>query len=253
MTLNAFIVDDEQRTRHTLQSLILEFCPGVNIKGMAGDIEEAIQAIRRQHIDILFLDIDLGNGTTGFDLLDQLQPYHFDIVFVTAHEGHAIKAFDYAATHYLLKPVNHNMLQETVTRIRNRKETANATGIQQLADKLQQALVPAVPRIALSDTSKTEFVPISAIAWLESKGSYTVFHLEDKRQFTRSKNLKYFEDALMSYPQFIRVHKSYLINRDQVKAFRKNSQELELFNGDNVPVSIRYRSLLDQLGHDMIL
>lgn len=253
MALNAFIVDDEQLTRLTLQSLILEFCPGVNIKGMAGGLAEAVTDIRAQHIDILFLDIDLGDGVTGFDLLDRLKPYTFDIVFVTAHEGHAVKAFDYAATHYLLKPVNHNALQDTVTRIRSRKEKANTSGLQQLADKLQQALVPSVPRIALSDTAKTEFVPISDIAWLESKGSYTVFHLKDKRQFTRSKNLKFFEDALMAYPQFIRVHKSCMINRDEIRAFRKNSQELELFNGDHIPVSIRYRSLLDQLGHDLIL
>ena len=129
----------------------------------------------------------------------------------------------------------------------------NAAGMQQLADTLQQALLPVVPRIALSDMSKTEFVSIDDITYLESNGSYTVFHLKDKRHFIRSKNLKYFEDALMTYPKFIRVHKSYLINRDQVKAFRKGSQELELFSGAMVPVSIRYRSLLEQLGHHLIL
>ncbi|MFA6059084.1 MAG: LytTR family DNA-binding domain-containing protein [Taibaiella sp.] len=253
MILNAFIVDDEPKTRNILQALLLEFCPGVAVKGMVGDITEAVAAIPKQHIDILFLDINLGNNNTGFDLLDQLKPYDFDIVFVTAYETHALKAFDYGAAHYLLKPVNHNVLQETMDRIRKRKEMNNATGMQQLANTLQQALLPVVPRIALSDMNKTEFVSIDDIAFLESNGSYTIFHLKDKRHFIRSKNLKYFEDALMAYPKFIRVHKSYVINRDQVRSFRKSTQELELFSGAIVPVSIRYRSLLEQLGHHLIL
>lgn len=253
MTLNAFIVDDEQQTRNTLQALLEEFCPDVILKGAAGDITAAMTAIPGQSIDLLFLDINLGDNQSGFDLLDRMKPYDFDIVFVTAYEAHALKAFTYEATHYLLKPINHHMLRDTVARVRKRKEQTAMPGIRQLADTLQQALSPVVPRIALSDTSKTEFVSIDDITHLESNGSYTVFHLKDKRHFVRSKNLKYFEDAFIAYSQFIRVHKSYVINRNQVKAYRKNSQELEFFSGAVIPVSIGYRTLLEQLGPHLIL
>lgn len=252
MVLNAFIVDDEQQTRYTLQALLQEFCPGVIIKGMTGDIQEAITVLPGLDIDILFLDINLGDGHTGFDLLDRMSPYNFDIVFVTAYEAYALKAFEYAAVQYLLKPINHNTLRDTIARIRKSKEIVTATGIQQLANTLQQALSSTMPKIALSDLNKTEFVPMEDITYLESNGSYTVFHLKDKRHFVRSKNLKYFEDAFMKYPQFIRVHKSYVINRDQVRAFRKNSQELEFFSGATIPVSIGYRNLLEQLGNHFL-
>jgi len=252
MVLNAFIVDDEQQTRNALQTLLEEFCPDVTIRGTAGDLGEALAAIPRHDIDILFLDINLG-GHTGFDLLDRIGPHHFDIVFVTAYEAYALKAFEYAAVHYLLKPVSHHTLRDTVARVRKRKEAVPSADLQQLSDKLLQALSPASPRIALSDMHKTEFVYLDDIAYLESNGSYTVFYLKDNRNFVKSRNLKYFEDAFMAHPRFVRVHKSYVVNRDQVRAYRKQSQELELFGGAVIPVSIGYRLLLEHLGHALIL
>lgn len=250
MQLTTFIVDDEQQTRETLRELLQEFCPEVVVKGMAGSIGEALAAIPAKDIDILFLDINLEGTQTGFDLLDQLGHYDFDVVFVTAYEEYAVKAFAYAAVHYLLKPVSHRMLIDTIYRIRKRK--AAAAGVKQLTDTLQQTLQSSTPRIALSDMNKTEFVPIDDIVYLESSGSYTNFYLEDKRHFVKSKNLKYFEDMLMKYAQFVRVHKSYVVNSHHIRAYRKSSQELEFFNGILVPVSIGYRALLDQLGNRFI-
>lgn len=250
MELTTFIVDDEQQTRDALQELLLEFCPGVVIKGTAGSISEALAVLPSKEIDILFLDINLDGTQTGFDLLDQLGPYDFDVVFVTAYEEYAVKAFAYAAVHYLLKPVSHRMLIDTIYRIRKKKTAA--AGVKQLTDTLQQTLQATAPRIALSDMNKTEFVPIDDIVYLESSGSYTNFYLEDKRLFVKSKNLKYFEDALMKHVQFVRVHKSYIVNGHHIRAYRKGSQELEFFNGTVVPVSIGYKALLDQLGNRFI-
>ncbi len=142
------------------------------------------------------------------------------------------------------------MLRDTIARIRKRRAKASGStaDVQQLADMLQNNLQHTVPKIALSDTGKTEFVPISDIIYMESNGSYTNFFLKDSRHFIRSKNLKYFEDALMRYPQFIRVHKSFIVNRDQIRAYRKSSQELEFYNGAVVPMSLGYRVFIEQLG-----
>jgi two-component system LytT family response regulator len=253
MHLNIFIVDDELQTRTTLKALLQEFCPGTTVTGMAGDIHEALSQLGTLQVDVLFLDINLGDGSTGFDLLDQLGSYNYDVVFVTAYESHAMKAFDYEAVHYLLKPVNRIVLRDTIARIRKRRTANQTTNVQQLAEILQANQQNAAPRIALSDTGKTEFVPISDIIYMESNGSYTVFYLADKRHFIRSKNLKYFEDTLMQYPQFMRVHKSYIVNRDQIRAYRKNSQELEFFNGSVIPISLGYRTFIEQLGSKFIL
>jgi two-component system, LytTR family, response regulator len=253
MQLIAFIVDDEQHVRNTLQELLHQFCPEVQIKGMAGTIEEALATICVQKVDILFLDVNLGNSITGFDLLDKLRPYAFEVVFVTAHAEHAVKAFEYAAVHYLLKPVSHGMLIDTIDRIKKRKAAGTLTELQQLTSALHSTLTAVPPRISLSDTSKTEFVAMDDIAYLESKGSYTAFHLGDGRQYTRSRNLKYFEDALLEYPRFVRVHKSFIVNKTHIKAYRKSNQYLELLNGTTVPMAIGYRALMAELGDHLII
>ena len=252
MHLNVFIVDDEPQTQTTLKELLEAFCADITVTGMAGNIPEALSRLSTQQIDVLFLDVNLGNGNTGFDLLDQLGVYQYDVVFVTAYETYALKAFNYAAVHYLLKPVNRIVLQDTIGRIRKRRMTDLNAGVQQLADTLQRNLETVVPKIALSETGKTEFVPIADITYLESNGSYTTFFLKDKRRFVKSKNLKYFEDALVQYSQFMRVHKSYIVNRDQIKAYHKISQELEFLNGATVPMSIGYRAFIEQLGSHIV-
>lgn len=252
MELTAFIVDDEQQTRETLKALLQQFCPEVIITGMAGSAKEAEAAIRIQRPDILFLDIDLGNNITGFDILDSLHKYDCAVVFITAHEEHAVKAFEYAAMHYLLKPVNYNMLIDTVYRIRKMKKLAAASDIKQLTDTFHQTALISSSRIALSDMNKTDFILLDDIVYLESNGSYTIFHLNDKRHYTKSKNLKYFEDSFSSYSPFVRVHKSYIVNKQHIKAYRKNSSELELSTGVAVPMSIGYRSLIAELGGNFI-
>lgn len=253
MQLTAFIVDDEQHVRKTLQELLQQFCPEVEIKGTAGNIEDTLAVICQQKVDILFLDINLGNSLTGFDLLDKLPRYVFDIVFVTAHAEHAVKAFEYNAVHYLLKPVSYHMLVDTIDRIKKRKEANAPVELQRLTNALHNTLQVLPSRIPLSDNSKTEFVAIDEIAYLESKGSYTVFHLADRRQFTRSRNLKHFEDALQEYSRFIRIHKSFIVNKTHIKAYQKNNQHLELFNGVTLPTVIGYRTLIAQLGDDLII
>jgi two-component system LytT family response regulator len=253
MQLTAFIVDDEQHVRKTLQELIQQFCPEVEIKGTAGNIEDTLAVICQQKVDILFLDVNLGNSLTGFDLLDKLPRYVFDIVFVTAHAEHAVKAFEYNAVHYLLKPVSYHMLVDTIDRIKKRKEANASIDLQRLTNTLQNTLQVLPSRIPLSDNNKTEFVAIDEIAYLEGKGSYTVFHLADRRQYIRSRNLKHFEDALQEYPRFVRIHKSFIVNKTHIKAYQKNNQHLELFNGITLPTVIGYRTLITQLGDDLIV
>ncbi|RYZ21293.1 MAG: response regulator transcription factor, partial [Sphingobacteriales bacterium] len=221
MKLNAFIVDDESHSRRILQSMLLGFHESVHVAGTAHDITQAVAVIKELQIDILFLDVNLGGGKTGFDLLDTLKDYRFDVVFVTAYDNHSLKAFQYNAVHYLLKPIQAAALRDTISRVAKRRTSANVQPERQFRE--QAAVAPAVPRVALSDSGKTSFVSMGEIEYLESRGSYTAFHLCDQRSFVRSKNLKFFEDALMAYPAFVRVHKSYIVNRDRACLFRKGT------------------------------
>ncbi len=253
MQLSVLIVDDEQHVRNTFLELLQQFCPYAVVKGVASNIDEALVLIYTQKIDVVFLDINLGSNDTGFDLLDKVQRPDFDVVFVTGHAEHALKAFEYAAVHYLLKPVDYRLLMQTMDRIRQKKETAATAGLQHLSHTLNHSLMAPPPKIALSDSNTTRFVPLDDITYLESKGSYTIFHLQDKQRYTKSRNLKYFEDALQPYKQFARVHKSFIVNKRHVKAYRKSSQDLEFFNGDIVPMSIGYRTFMEQSGDHFIL
>lgn len=253
MQLTAFIVDDEQHIRQTLCDLLLQFCPEVQVKGTAGNVEEALAALQTYRPDVLFLDVNLGGNASGFDLLDRMHRHNLDVVFITAYAEHAVKAFEYNAVHYLLKPVSHHMLTDTMLRIRKRKESGTLADLQQLTSALQSSLQSAPSRISLSDTNRTEFVAIDDIAYLESKGSYTTFHLADGRQYTRSRNLKYFEDALQEHGRFVRVHKSFIVNKTHIRAYRKNNQYLELFSGVTIPTAIGYRALVAELGDHLIL
>lgn len=252
MQLSVLIVDDEQQVRDTLAELLRQFCPYVTIAGTVAGVDEALHAIYAFKVDVLLLDINLGSNTSGFDLLDKVQRHQLDVIFITAYAEQALKAFEYAAVHYLLKPVDYRMLMEAMDRIHKRKEIMAVADIRNLAHALQHPQPAAPSKIALSDNNITRFVPVDEIAYLESKGSYTIFHLEDRQRYTKSRNLKYFEDALSQHTQFVRVHKSFIVNRKHIKAYRKNGQDLELFNGSVVPMSIGFRAFIEQSGDQFI-
>ncbi|XZF14902.1 LytR/AlgR family response regulator transcription factor [Chitinophagaceae bacterium MMS25-I14] len=245
MHINAFIVDDEVQTRETLQALLQEFCPEVNITGIAATVPEALSGLRTQKIDILFLDINLGNNTTGFDLLDMLRGVSYEVVFVTAYEEYALKAFEYAALNYLLKPVNRNKLIDTVNRVKKKKAAAvsEPPASRLLSDKVN---APAY-RITLNHLGTTYLVSVDDILLLEAKGSYTIFYLTENRSYTQSKGLKHFEEMLSVYPQFVKVHRSYVVNKHHVVSYKKDSGKLLLTNDIIVPVSISYRSFIELL------
>lgn len=243
MSITALIVDDEQQSRDALRNLLKQFCPDVELVGAIGNIKDAITAIRSLKPDILFLDIHLGDKN-GFDLLNMLYDYHCEVVFVTAHENFAIKAFEYAASNYLMKPVNYEQLIESVYRIRQKKERNSDNALKYIPYPLPGTSLPSAV-IALSDMSKTDFVHLNEIIYLESKGAYTVFHVQNGGQHIKSKNLKFYESELAAYAYFIRVHKSFIVNKSCIRAYIKTTSELECSNGAVIPTSLGYKKLLE--------
>lgn len=236
MTLKAFIVDDEVLARDTLAALLNKFCPGVTVTGTADSFASAVKKISEQEIDTLFMDINLGEKS-GFDVLDQLLSYSFTVVFVTAYEEFALKAFSYRAVNYLLKPVSHTDLVDTVNRISKAVTPAGITKDKGIPGK-----------IALPDKDKLELVAIDEISHLEAKGSYTIVYLLEGRNIIVSKNLKQFEEMEGISHHFIRVHKSFMVHSHFIKAFNKaDNGYLELQNGESIPIGNLYRQKVMQL------
>ncbi|HEX8020926.1 LytTR family DNA-binding domain-containing protein [Mucilaginibacter sp.] len=234
MIIKAFIIDDEVMPRNTLAGLIKKFCPDVDIAGMAESYSKAVAALKQQQVDIIFMDINLGSHT-GFDILDELLSYRAAVVFVTAYEEFALKAFRYAAVNYLLKPVNHLELIETVGRVRQARMDKRQINIQgENAYERKQIAVP--------NKSKIELVYISDIVYVSAEGSYTVLHLQNKDSIMVSKHLKQLEDMLTAYKQFVRVHRSYIVNKRFISAYnRTDNGYLEMQQGASIPVGSVYK------------
>lgn len=247
MKLSALIAGDEPRLKSTLRPLLEQLCPELVITACAQSPEETLLTVRMHQIDVIFLDIRPCYDVYCFRLLETLHGYGCDIVFLPAYVRQDNQESPRVDGQPLSGDLDHHMLFQTISRIRRKKETAGVA----VRDRRPGEEAPP-SRIALSDMYTTWFVPVNDIAYLESKGSYTIFHLQNKQSYTKSRNLRYYEDALIRHLQFLRVHKSFVVNRSYVKAYRKGSQDLELSNGVVVPMSIGYRALLDHWGSDFI-
>lgn len=230
--LKAIIVDDVQNAREGLKQDILDYCTEVEVIGEAGSVVDAAKVIRAHQPDLVFLDVDLGDGT-GFDLLEILGEINFRIIFTTSSDAHAVQAFRFSAVDYLLKPIDPEEL---------RVATAKLTGTGGNLEVLQQNLAGGPQRLALNAQDKINVVKVSDIVRLESSGSYTLFFLNGGGQILVTRTLKEF-DAMLGAPGFVRVHQSHLVNLDYIKEFMKtDGGYLILADRSEIPVASRKRS-----------
>lgn len=245
--MKVLIVDNEPALREMLQLMLEAFCPEVKIILSASSIEEAKALLKQHSIDLLFLDIELNEGT-GFDLLRQIEVRNFQVIFITAHNQYAIDAFRYSAIDYLLKPVEPELLVQSVQKAaHNLQNQQLSSQIDFLLSRLGQQHPDQSRRIALKDAERIYYLRSGEISYCEAAGTYTRFYLADGRCITVSKNLKEFAQVLEPLG-FIRTHNSYLVNQEKVLRFEKNAESLILENNQSVPLSHRKReAVLRQL------
>jgi len=231
--LRVVIVEDEIHSREALKSLLMEFCEGIEIAGMAADVETAVSLIKQTTPDLLFLDVELQTGT-GFDVLDQLHEVNFEIVFTTAFEQYAVKAIKLSSLDYLLKPIDIEELQRAVEKASVKKdEVVQKQKLEALMSNLGSA---GKKKICLATSDGIEFINIQDIVYCEANGSYTNFHLTNGTTILVSKNLKEYE-TILSDQNFMRVHNSFLINLTEVKKFVKSEGGYILMK-NNAQISI---------------
>ena len=236
----AVLVEDLAPALESLRRDLADYCPDVEVIGTAGSVVEAAKLLRTCRPDLLFLDIMLGDGTS-FDLLEIVPDLAARLIFVTASEEFALRAFRFAAVDYLLKPVEGPQLRAAVDRAIGQLGNSDAARLELLRDTLRQPGVPP-DRLSLHTAESILVTRIADIIRCESDDNNTRFILAGGKPVYVTKTLKHYERLLADHG-FVRVHQSHLVNFTHVVQFRKvDSGYLRLSNGDEVPVASRKRA-----------
>lgn len=236
--IRAILIDDIEQARTTLKKDLQVYAGDVEVVGEANGVVEGAKLLKTVSPDILFLDIQMQDGS-GFDLLDILRDIPFKIIFITASDAHAIKAFRYAAIDYLLKPVDPDELVGALKKYREQKMNENEK-YRLLNDSLKNHNKPH-ERLALHTQDKIHIVNIQDILRCESNVNYTEFYFTNSKKLLVTRTLKDF-DELLSDQGFYRVHQSHLVNTRYIKEFVKTDGGYLMMNdGASIPVSTRKR------------
>ncbi|MBL7748521.1 MAG: response regulator transcription factor [Chitinophagaceae bacterium] len=244
--MKILIIDNEKEVRELLKDMIAAVSATAHEIAEADGVTSGLGMINTFRPDIVFLDVEMGDGT-GFDLMSKIPHPSFQLIFTTAHNKYAVQAFKCSAIDYLLKPVD-------ITELGNSLEKASAnlsnTNLgKQMAVLMQQLSGKNMSnkQIVLKDIEASYFVKIADILYCEAEGSYTKFYLADTNPIIISKNLSTYEELLGIYG-FIRTHHSYLVNPSRIKMYDKtDGGTLILDSGHTVPISHRKKDYVMQL------
>ena len=249
--IKALIVDDENKACINLRSLLLEYVdPDLNIAGIANSTREAEELVEKHKPDVLFLDIEMPNEN-AFAFLERISPVAFEVIFVTAYDEHALKAFKLNAIDYILKPISIPELRNAYLRLKEKLGFKKLYAEQQLSYQELSAQVINKSRnhkITLRDSSSIEVVDFSDIIFVEAQSSYSrILFIKNGqgREMLLSNPLSEYEELLPDN-MFYRIHRSYLINCSQIKKISAdNGGQVTMKNGQLIPVSRRrYASLI---------
>jgi two-component system LytT family response regulator len=230
------LVDDETNALEMMEWLLKTYCPQVETVALCNTAETGIEAIYRHKPDVVFLDIEMPR-MNGFDMLEQIKNLSFEVVFCTAYDQFAIKAFKYAALNYLLKPVDPDDLKATIQRVEEKKAIPSREQFALLLQHINQPpkLTPA--RIALTTGDGLIFVATGEIIYCKAESNYTNVILTGGRKIMVSRVLKELDETLGG-ADFYRVHSSFLININHVKKFiRGEGGYIVMDNDDNITIS----------------
>lgn len=232
-SIKAILVDDEESARDVLENLLRRYCPEVVLLEKCTNVLQAVEAIRVHRPAVVFLDIEMPNYA-GFEIIRFFETIDFEIIFVTAYDQYALRAFEISAVDYLLKPIDIDRLKASVAKVQKRidlKQTAER--MQLLSETLE---TNQLKNIALVDKGYQSIVALNEIIAIEAQESYSTVHTLQKK-FLISKNLKHFERLLQEAPDFIRVHKSWMVNTKHLVNYSKSDLTINLEGGIQAKLS----------------
>lgn len=233
MKLKAILVEDEETSREILKNYLQKYCPKVNIVAEASNINEALELIRNNELDLVFLDVEMPYGN-AFDLLDKVGDRNFETIFVTAYNNYAIDALNAHASYYLMKPIDIDDLIKAVDYVSQIINKENALQNQVL---VPNTITNVDGKITIPQQDGFEIISTASILFCKADDNYTEIYLNNNKKKVVSKTLKHFEDTLKN-AGFARVHKSYLVNVNEVVKYVKGKGgSVILSNGKQVMVS----------------
>ena len=248
--ITAVLIDDDKHLREGLKALLQRYTNEINIIGEAENVKSGVETLERLQPQVLFLDIHLSDGT-GFDILEQLTKSKgktsTHIVFITAHEQYALKAFKFSALDFILKPVDPEELQNTIAKIKEAVGKSNSfEHIDLLLENIRKK-VDNFKRIALSTSDGIHLFEVFDIIRCESKGNYTEFFIKNHKPLLISRTLKEFEEMLTEHG-FERIHQSHLINLSYLKSYIKSDGGYVIMaDNSNIPLAQSKREKLQEL------
>lgn len=241
---NCVIIEDEEKASELLKSMLEEFCEGVVVKAIAGDVQQGVEAINKYQPDLVFLDIEMPRAS-GFSLFDHFDQIDFEVIFTTAYGQYAIKAIKLAALDYLMKPIHLEELMTALDRFRKQraeKKEDKFNQYQVLTSNVQQSMED--KKIAIPTTNGYIFYKIEDIVRCQSDKGYTMIKLKDNKEIWSSKGLSEYDNILSEY-EFLRVHRSHLINPKYIEQFIKGkTPTVVLTDGSHVSVTSKRDELL---------
>jgi two-component system LytT family response regulator len=241
--MKTLLIDNEPALLRGLETLLKMYCPEIAVVAKAEGVESGLQAILKWQPELVFLDVEMDDGT-GMDLLRKLPQRSFQVVFITAYDHYALDAFRFSAIDYLLKPVDPDELMEAVARARSAQHSHHLQDrLNVLLENMAQIDLPH-KKIVLRDAENLYIVEVQEIVRCLAEGAYTRFFLDSGEEILVSKNLKGYEQLLSNYG-FFRSHHAHLVNLHYLKRFSKaDGGMLILRDGSELPVSSRRKAML---------
>ena len=245
--IQAIIIDDEVDALEALKYEVEHYCQQVEVIKVFSDPKEALNYLNSNKIDLVFLDIEMP-GLNGFELLEKIQNISFDVIFITAYDQFAVKAFEFNATDYILKPVQKEKLIYAVEKVINKKtESFDKSSLAALVTNIYSQTSAQSKNIALPTSEGYSFVSIDDIIYVKAESNYCWVFIKNGDKFLLSKTLKSLE-MMLTGNQFVRVHQSFVINLDYAEKYVKGQGGyLIMKNSEQIPVSRARREVLIEI------
>ncbi len=226
-SIKCVIIDDEFRARNVLRTLLSSYCDGVEVIAECSNLLDGVKVIKELGPDLVFLDVQMPEYY-GYEIVHFFERFDFDIIFVTAHDQYALKAFELSALDFLLKPIDTNRLIESVQRVKEHKEKKDVfRTYKTLVESMQTG---SIQKIVLPELGDRRVLETKSIVAMEADGSYCKIHLLEGESILVGKNLKYFTNQLSDHNDFFRSHRSWLINLRHVTQLHKSNLSVKLSN-----------------------
>lgn len=236
----AVIIDDEESARNVMVNLIKQCSSELEVVGLASNLEDGAQIVKNTNPHLVFLDVQMPKHY-GYEIAQFFDSINFEIIFATAYDNYAIKAFELSAVDYLVKPINVDRLTEAIEKAIARVSTKDKLHEYQLLEESFKERK--INKIIIPELGNRRIVNISDIVAMEADGAYSKIYLTNDEQIIIGKNLKYFEKNLKESTEFVRIHRTWFINKTHVKSMNKTELTVQLNNEIEAKIS---RSKLDE-------